>query len=25
VFEAFPGQTIDVEFPEVGRASARFD
>jgi len=25
VFEAFPGQTIDVEFPDVGRASARFD
>lgn len=25
VYEAFPGQTIDVEFPDVGRASARFD
>lgn len=25
VFEAGPGQTIDVEFPEVGRASARFE
>ena len=25
VLEAFAGQTIEVEFPEVGRASARFD
>ena len=25
VFEAFPGQTIDVEFPDLGRASTRFD
>jgi 2-keto-4-pentenoate hydratase len=25
VFEAFPGETIDVEFDGVGRASARFD
>lgn len=25
VFEAFPGETIDVEFEGVGRASARFD
>lgn len=25
VFEARPGQTIDVEFPEIGRASARFE
>jgi len=25
VFEAAPGQTIDVEFPDVGRASVRFD
>ena len=25
VYEAAPGQTIDVEFPDVGRASARFD
>jgi 2-keto-4-pentenoate hydratase len=25
VYEAGPGQTIDVEFPDVGRASARFE
>jgi len=25
VYEAFPGETIDVEFDGVGRASARFD
>jgi 2-keto-4-pentenoate hydratase len=25
VFEAAPGQTIDVEFPAIGRASARFE
>ena len=25
VFEAFPGETIDVEFDGVGRASVRFD
>jgi len=25
VFEARPGETIDVEFPALGRASARFD
>lgn len=25
VVEAFPGQTIDVEFPAIGRASVRFD
>jgi 2-keto-4-pentenoate hydratase len=25
VFEAAPGQTIEVEFPDVGRASARFE
>ena len=25
VFEAFPGQTIEVEFPAIGRASARFE
>ena len=25
VFEAFPGETIDVEFDGVGRASARFE
>ena len=25
VFEARPGETIDVEFPAIGRATARFD
>jgi 2-keto-4-pentenoate hydratase len=25
VYEAGPGQTIDIEFPDVGRASARFE
>lgn len=25
VYEAGPGQTIDVEFPDIGRASARFE
>ncbi len=25
VSEAFPGETIDVEFPAIGRASARFE
>ena len=25
VVEAFPGDTIDVEFPAIGRASARFE
>lgn len=25
VYEARPGQTIDIEFPDVGRASARFE
>lgn len=25
VFEAAPGQTIEVEFPDIGRASARFE
>ena len=25
VFEAAPGQSIDVEFPDVGRATARFE
>jgi 2-keto-4-pentenoate hydratase len=25
VFEAFPGETIDVEFESIGEARARFD
>jgi 2-keto-4-pentenoate hydratase len=25
VLEAFPGETIDVEFPAIGRTSARFE